>query len=267
MALLLSPFDFLIFPGLEEISGACRNFFGDYIRDIAASNKKKYLSITFKRTESLQKRATTIETSGSYGRKGFKAFFYFWNVEARSGRDLEVSYLLGKKTGAPAVVEGVMRFLISYEVASRGGMALHASSFEVGGRSFLFCARSGGGKSTISSLFGNGRILSDDFSVISRRENGGFEAMGSVFTGREKQKCMSGSFPLAGIYFLRKSKMVECRDMEEGAKIRELLKSVFFYGGGAGLEKKLLSTAEDIVKGVKCRELEFNMVDSPVPLL
>jgi hypothetical protein len=89
-----------------------------------------------------------------------------------------------------------------------GGMMLHASAVELGGKAYLFSGPCGMGKSTHTRLwqreFPGARIFNDDKPAL-RRQEGKWFAYGTPWCGKDGIN-RNRRLPLAGICFLEQGK-------------------------------------------------------------
>ncbi len=90
----------------------------------------------------------------------------------------------------------------------RDGLCLHASALIWRGRTWLFSASSGTGKSTHAAqwrrAFGDEvSMLDDDKPILTRSPSGEWQAHGTPWCGKERLGCQ-GSAPLGGIFVLRR---------------------------------------------------------------
>src|SRR4029077_15516862 len=84
----------------------------------------------------------------------------------------------------------------------QGGFLLHSASAIRNGKAFLFAGVSGAGKTTISRLAPPGvALLSDEISYV-RRQDHGYTAFGTPFTGELAKLGENTSAPVAALYLL-----------------------------------------------------------------
>ena len=89
---------------------------------------------------------------------------------------------------SPAYAERFAIFRrVAHEASKRGAILLHAATVEVDGKAYAFCAPSGTGKSTHSSLWlkhiEGSELLNDDNPVV-RLDDGGATVYGSPWSGK-----------------------------------------------------------------------------------
>lgn len=98
-----------------------------------------------------------------------------------------------------------------------GALVLHASCVVLDNKAYLFCAKSGGGKSTHTRLwlksFEGARIINDDKPLIKHTADG-FYAYGTPFSGQSEQN-LNECAKIAGICFIEKSDTCSCEKLSE----------------------------------------------------
>src|SRR5712692_2638871 len=75
-------------------------------------------------------------------------------------------------------LENFLRVMTASFIVTRGGFLLHGSGVVRKGRAYIFFGPSGAGKTTITALSPADTILSDDLTLVVRREDGGYGAAG-----------------------------------------------------------------------------------------
>ena len=141
----------------------------------------------------------------------------------RSGMEVAVDWLPALSSGlhAQQILESVdlFRFLLE-----QGGVVLHASYILHRGRSLLFSAPSGTGKSTQAALWARLRgaeIVNGDRALLRARE-GCFQAHGICFSGTSGI-CGNRSAPLSALVVLGQAERSTCRRLGGLDAFRALL--------------------------------------------
>ena len=140
-----------------------------------------------------------IETALNDGRLTYRSFFDSgWADFTRGEAALDI---------APECdVENFLRVLYAHLCVRGGGLLLHAAGVIRDGRGFVFCGKSGAGKSTTAqlSLEAGVTVLSDDL-VIVRRQGDAFRVYGVPFRGTFAEGLRTrADAELAGVYALVK---------------------------------------------------------------
>jgi hypothetical protein len=117
---------------------------------------------------------------------------------------------------APRAMENFLRAAVAWLAIDRGGFFLHGAGIVRRGRCYLFYGPTGAGKSTLSAQSREGAVVSDDLSLLLR-ESDGLYAVGSPFRGTYQGGApVTGRFPVAGFYRLRKDQETSVRPGDAG---------------------------------------------------
>jgi len=110
-------------------------------------------------------------------------------------------------------VENFLRAGLAWRALDEGGMLLHAASLVRHDRAFLFLGASGSGKSTLASISTEGRVVSDDLTLV-RKMPEGYRVAGTPFRGTYAGGVpVKGLFPIAGVYRIlqaERNRLQEC---------------------------------------------------------
>jgi hypothetical protein len=116
-------------------------------------------------------------------------------------------------------VENFLRAGLAWRALEEGGMLFHAASLIRGDLAFLFLGASGSGKSTLASIAREGRVVSDDLTLV-RKMPEGYRVAGTPFRGTYTGGLpVKGLFPIAGVYRILKAE----RERLEACPAREAL--------------------------------------------
>jgi hypothetical protein len=114
-------------------------------------------------------------------------------------------------------VENFLRAGLAWRALEEGGMLLHAASVIRRDGAFLFLGASGSGKSTLASISKEGRVVSDDLTLV-RKLPEGYRVAGTPFRGTYAGGLpVRGLFPIAGVYRILKAerdRLQECPSRE-----------------------------------------------------
>jgi len=126
-----------------------------------------------------------------------------WWFDVRRGEG-QVAIAAGDLDPAPRALENCLRSAVAWLAIERGGFFLHGAGIVRSGRCHLFYGPSGVGKSTLSAMSREGRVVSDDLSLVLGTP-GGLRVAGGPFRGTYTEgAAVQGLFEVAGFYRLRK---------------------------------------------------------------
>jgi hypothetical protein len=152
-------------------------------------------------------------------------------------------------------------------LARESGLLLHASGAVIDGRAFVFAGHSGDGKTTLSRLLAaEGLELLSDERIALRKQGDGFRAYGTPWPG-EGEIVSSASYPLAGVFILRKADRHRVREGRPSLLAAELLSRAivpYYFGQET---QTILSLVHDLALSAPLRQLEFSLADGLLPIL
>ena len=162
-----------------------------------------------------------------------------------------------RQSANPYSLDTVLRILHTLFLARQGGFLLHAASAIRDHRAFLFFGRSGAGKTTIARLApSDAALLTDEISYV-RRQQSGYFAHGTPFTGELGKSGENISAPIAGLYYLVQAPRNNRTLMNPTEAVRALLESVLFFAEDPELVNLVFQSACDVVTRVPVYSLEF----------
>lgn len=166
-----------------------------------------------------------------------------------------ITLLDGKEDG----LEGALIAAIMTHLSTRGGLMLHASLVDAGGRGILFVGPSGIGKTTQAELWMKYRdavIINGDMALVGEK-NGTFTGYGCPWHGSSPY-CENRQVPLYGIVVLEQAKENTLERLHGVTMIERMMRNIFlphWYQKGAEVAMEtvdhLLSTVP--VYLLKCR--------------
>lgn len=157
----------------------------------------------------------------------------------------------------PYSVDSVLRIVHSLLLARAGGMLVHASSAVRAGRAYVFAGVSGVGKTTISRLApADAHVLTDEMSYI-RRDDAGYIACGTPFSGELGRPGENLSAPLAGVFLLAQGPENRIDELSRSEAVRGLLANVLFFAQDRELVQAVFAAAADLAERVPVRRLTF----------
>lgn len=174
---------------------------------------------------------------------------------------LDLRYGSGELAAAPyeQCLDAFLRSLISSLLLRRGGFMLHCAGLVKKGRAYLFLGRSGAGKSTLSKLAaGSGcRVISDEINLL-RPCGKGFRVHGSPFWGEMRADGRPGSWPLGGVYLLKKSRVNRVIPCGGGEVLKLLLRCLLNFEKGPEISALVLNNAAALLDKTSFASLEFS---------
>ncbi len=162
-----------------------------------------------------------------------------------------------RQTANPYSIDAVLRIVHTLLLAKEGGFLLHAASAVRNGRAFLFAGISGAGKTTMARLAPpDAAVLTDEISYI-RKQEGGYFAFGTPFTGELAKVGENLRAPVCGLYLLAKGSQNRIEEVAPAEALRGLLASVLFFANDAELVKSVFESAYEFVGRVPVYRLTF----------
>ena len=144
-------------------------------------------------------------------------------------------------------LENYLRACVAWLALDRGGFLLHSASIVLDdGRAFLFFGASGAGKSTLAAMNDEGRVVSDDLTLVLPDTMGRLEVVGAPFRGTYTQgDPVVGRYPLHSAYRLRQDARTFVTPTVAAVVLAELLANLTFVvdqvGRVPGLAEQLQS--------------------------
>ena len=159
----------------------------------------------------------------------------------------------------PGAFENLFRVVTSYRLFGEGALLMHSAAFTDGARGFLFCGRSGAGKTTLCGLADelNLEILSDELNAI-RPAGGSFELLAMPFAGdfggvpRQHPR-----YPATGLLGLRQGSAPSVSFCSKAEAVSRIVASCTYVNADPWLVDKLTSRAEELVERLPLRVLTF----------
>ncbi|HVH70633.1 MAG TPA: hypothetical protein VNB49_05930 [Candidatus Dormibacteraeota bacterium] len=172
-----------------------------------------------------------------------------WNPQTRRGQL--------RQSANPYSLDTLLRIVHSIALAENGGFLLHAASAVRHGRAYVFSGVSGAGKTTLSRLAPpDVQVLSDEISYVMR-DGGIYRAYGTPFSGELASAGENISAPIAGLFFLVKSRANGLVQVGPAAALRALLRNILFLAQEPELVEQVFDSALHFVSGVPIRRMQF----------
>jgi hypothetical protein len=170
---------------------------------------------------------------------GFAGWF------ALPGGDGVLALCAGSFDPRERALENYLRAGIAWLALDRGGFLLHSASIvRDDGRAYLFFGASGAGKSTLAAMNDEGRVVSDDLTLVLPDSLGRLEVVGAPFRGTYTQgDPVVGRYALHSAYRLRQDARTFVEPTAAAVVLAELLANLTFVvdqvGHVPGLAERL----------------------------
>ncbi len=162
-----------------------------------------------------------------------------------------------QQSANPYSIDAVLRIVHTLVLARQGGFLLHSASAIRNGKAFLFAGVSGAGKTTISRLApADATLLTDEISYV-RKQDEGYVAFGTPFTGELAKLGENTSAPVAALYLLAKGPENRIDPVAAADAGRELLANMLFFAEDQELVCSAFQAACDFVDRVPVYRLTF----------
>jgi hypothetical protein len=172
-----------------------------------------------------------------------------WEPAARRG--------IIHQTANPYSIDAVLRIVHTLVLAKQGGFLLHSASAIRNGKAFLFAGVSGAGKTTISRLAPpDATLLTDEISYV-RKQDDGYVAYGTPFTGELAKLGENASAPVSALYLLAQGPENRIEPVGVADAGRELLANLLFFAEDPEMVHCAFQAACDFVDRVPVRRLTF----------
>ena len=151
--------------------------------------------------------------------------------------------------------------IVLSHIAQRDAAILHACAVrdpELAGAGYVFCGRSGVGKSTTAGLWqGHGEVLNDDRVMVRRDRRSGFRVHGTPWHG-DLPVTNPGSAPLAAVFFLEHAANHQLSPLSAAQAEREIMTSAWLplWDRQGGLAETM-RLCRELVRSVPCFRLRF----------
>jgi len=155
-------------------------------------------------------------------------------------------------------IDSFLRILYSLALVEARGLIVHAASLIRNGRAYLFCGRSGSGKTSLARLSTDATLLSDELSIV-RTSDQWARCHGTPFWGELARAGDDGSGRLAGIYFLQHGRQHAVKAVTRRQALERLLPNVLFFARDADLTARVLEIAAGLIEAVPCFDLSFRL--------
>lgn len=162
-----------------------------------------------------------------------------------------------RQSANPYSIDSVLRIVHTLVLARQGGFLMHSASAIRNGKAFLFAGISGAGKTTISRLApSDATLLTDEISYV-RKQEAGYVAFGTPFTGELAKVGENVSAPVAALYLLAQGPRNRIDPVPDGEAARSLLANILFFAEDEELVQSAFHSAFEFVSRVPVSRLTF----------
>ncbi len=176
-------------------------------------------------------------------------FFAQWEPRSRSGSI--------RQTANPYSIDAVLRIVHTLVLARRGGFLMHSASAIRNGKAFLFAGVSGAGKTTISRLAPrDATLLTDEISYV-RKQDSGYIAYGTPFTGELAKLGENVSAPISALYLLAQGRENRIDPIPPAEAARGILANMLFFAKDEELVQAVFRSAFEFASRVPVSRLTF----------
>jgi len=187
----------------------------------------------------------------------------WFDIALRTG---QIALGRGALDPAPRALENFLRSAVAWMAIDSDGFFLHGASIVRRDACYLFYGPSGAGKSTLAAANTEGRVISDDLTLILARP-GGLVAAGGPFRGTyDKGEPIVGTFPVAGFYRLRKD-AVTYLQADDGGCFADLLGNLPFVVDQLPRHPEIIDRVRSLVAGCAFSYLHFRKDESIWPAI
>jgi hypothetical protein len=155
-------------------------------------------------------------------------------------------------------LDSFLRIVYSLALVDVHGLVVHAASLIRHGRAFLFCGRSGSGKTTIARLSQHATLLSDELSIVRITERRA-SCYGTPFWGELARAGEDQAASLHAIYFLHQGTQHTVEALRPRQALERLLPNVLFFAREADLTARVFAIAGALVEAVPSFDLTFRL--------
>ncbi len=189
---------------------------------------------------------------------------FSWRIDRASGRGR------GALKPTAQALDGVLRTLFAGLSPFEDRLLLHAAAVAVRGKGYLFVGPSGAGKTTLSSYLARipgVRVLTDELVLVGE-ESDRLVLFGTPFWGEFRPPQRRGWAPLAGLFFLAKSRMgtrIETLDFARAHS--SLLKCLVAFHRDRGMLERSWEMVLALLRARPARRLAWRKGDPPEAVL
>jgi len=177
-------------------------------------------------------------------------------IDVEAGR-AGISFGSGAYDPRDRALENFCRVATAWLAAARGGFFIHGASIVRDGRAFVFFGKSAAGKSTLASMSEEGRVISDDLTLVLPGA-AGLEVAGSPFRGTyQAGEPVIGRFPLAALFRIHQDSRTYVATPPRVLAMAEAIANLPFINEAFHLRPDLLERVETALGSVPLLALHF----------
>jgi len=155
-------------------------------------------------------------------------------------------------------LENFCRVAVAFMALGRGGFFLHGAGIARNGKGYVFFGKSASGKSTLAKMNSEGRVVSDDLTLVVPGPDGTLCVAGSPFRGTyEGGAPVTGLHPLAGIFRLVQDSRTFVERKPRVLAMAELVANLPFVNESLNLRPDLFDALDRAVAPIPLRFLHF----------
>lgn len=180
----------------------------------------------------------------------FESYFEAGSVDMDTGQ--------GKLLMAPrSNVENFLRVLYSWRCIYKHALLIHSAGVIKGRKAFVFFGHSRSGKTTVTRLSSDHRVLSDDMIIIKKKYET-YKAYGVPFRGDMPVAPRANAHAsLHGLFLLRKDTSHFTMPLGHSQAVAELISCVPFVIEDLAMSQRAMDICADLVASVPVKELHF----------
>ncbi|MBI3449196.1 MAG: hypothetical protein HY049_09805 [Acidobacteria bacterium] len=169
-----------------------------------------------------------------------------------------LSFGTGTFDPAERAFENFCRVAVACLAVRRGGFFIHGASIERHGRAYIFFGKSASGKSTLAKMNTEGRVISDDLTLVVPEPSGELSVAGSPFRGTyEGGKPVTGLFPLAAMFRLVQDETTFVERRPRVQTMAEVVANLPFVNESLNQRPDLFDALDESLKRVPIFFLHF----------
>jgi hypothetical protein len=190
--------------------------------------------------------------------QGARVHYVFrWDFIARIDTIRNYACILIAPIGTNLCVDSILRIATAFIAVDKGGFLLHSAAIQSGQEAFVFAGMSGAGKSTVAKVsMEQKRVLTDEMTLVERREDGTYAVWGTPFWG-ELQMSVNETCPLRALLILDKADANAVVDIPFGERITRFMKIIMFFGKDKETFDKIINATTAFMEAVPVKRLNF----------